>query len=85
LIYRQLEQILSDESPPAKGEEMLAALTAGERAAWAAARQEFFFKGVNRQSLDAIEKAAFVVTLDDFPYEFDEVLALVSKIYWRMA
>lgn len=71
-IEIQLEQILSDESPPAKGEEMLAALTAGERTAWAVARQEFFFKGVNRQSLDAIEKAAFVVTLDDFPYEFDE-------------
>jgi carnitine O-palmitoyltransferase 1 len=58
---------------PAKGEEKLAALTAGERTAWAAARQEFFFRGLNRQSLDAIEKAAFVVALDDFPYEFDEV------------
>jgi carnitine O-palmitoyltransferase 1 len=93
LIYRQLEKILSDESPPAKGEEMLAALTAGERMAWAVARQEFFFKGVNRHSLDAIEKAAFIVALDDFPYEFDEVRAYltyiivrdhmkVSKMYW---
>lgn len=74
---------------------MLAALTAGERTAWAAARQEFFFKGVNRQSLDAIEKAAFVVTLDDFPYEFDEVhthltfvilrdRVRVPNMYWRM-
>lgn len=51
----------------------MAALTAGERTAWAAVRREFFFKGLNRQSLDAIEKAAFVVALDDFPYEFDEV------------
>lgn len=42
---------------------------------WAQTRQEFFFKGVNRQSLDAIEKAAFVVALDDFPYEFDKVCA----------
>lgn len=71
-IEVQLEQILSDESLPAKGEEKLAALTAGERTAWAAARQEFFFRGPNRHSLDAIEKAAFVVALDDFPYEFDE-------------
>ena len=58
-----------------KGEEKLAALTAGERTAWAQARQEFFFRGVNRYSLDAIEKAAFVVALDDFPYEFDKVCA----------
>jgi carnitine O-palmitoyltransferase 1 len=83
LIYRQLEQILSDESPPAKGEEMLAALTAGERVTWALARQEYFFKGVNRHSLDAIEKAAFVVTLDDFPYEFDEVHAYIIYIILR--
>ncbi|KAJ9587392.1 hypothetical protein L9F63_019093, partial [Diploptera punctata] len=71
-IEVQLEQILSNDSAPAKGEEKLAALTAGERSAWAQTRQEFFFKGVNRQSLDAIEKAAFVVALDDFPYEFDK-------------
>ena len=50
-------------------------MTAGERTMWAQTRQEFFFKGVNRQSLDAIEKAAFVVALDDFPYEFDKVCA----------
>ena len=72
---------------------MLAALTAGKRMAWASARQEFFFKGVNRHSLDAIEKAAFIVTLDDFPYDFDEVHVYlnciilrdqmkVSKMYW---
>jgi carnitine O-palmitoyltransferase 1 len=54
---------------------MLAALTAGERMSWAVARHEFFFKGVNRLSLDTIEKAAFIVTLDDFPYEFNEVHA----------
>lgn len=71
-IEVQIKQILEDDSPPAKGEEKLAALTAGERVAWATSRQEFFFKGLNRQSLDAIEKAAFVVALDDVPYEFDE-------------
>ena len=62
---------------------MLAALTAGERMAWAVARQEFFFKGVNRYSLDTIEKAAFVVTLDDFPYEFDEVRTYLTHIIMR--
>jgi len=62
---------------------MLAALTAGERMAWAVARQEFFFKGVNRYSLDAIEKAAFVVALDDFPYDFDEVCTYLTYVILR--
>ncbi|KAL1117008.1 hypothetical protein AAG570_004336 [Ranatra chinensis] len=71
-IEMQMEQILNDTSPPVEGEEKMAALTGGERALWASARLEFFFKGTNRQSLDAIEKAAFVVSLDDEPFEFDE-------------
>nr|CAD7194400.1 unnamed protein product [Timema douglasi] len=71
-IEIQIQQILDDESKSAEGEERLAALTAGERAHWAKTRKEFFFKGINRQSLDLIEKAAFVVALDDVPYEFDE-------------
>lgn len=33
----------------------------------------FFSRGVNKVSLDIIEKAAFVVVLDDIPYEYDEV------------
>lgn len=74
LISRQIEMILNDTTTPAPGEEKLAALTAGERTHWALTRQQFFSKGVNRQSLDAIEKAAFVVALDDVPYEFEKVL-----------
>lgn len=61
------------------GEEKLAALTAGERSHWANVRRIFFNKGVNKISLDTVEKAAFVVALDDFPYEFDQVSLL--KIY----
>ena len=60
-------------SEPLAGEEKLAALTAGYRTHWAETRRKFFSKGVNKQSLDLIEKSAFVVILDDFPYEFDEV------------
>lgn len=71
--YRQIQSILDNKSESLKGEERLAALTAGERTHWANTRQEFFFKGTNRQSLDAIEKAAFTVSLDDHPYEFDQV------------
>ncbi|XP_070518050.1 carnitine O-palmitoyltransferase 1, liver isoform isoform X1 [Cardiocondyla obscurior] len=70
-IEVQIQQILDDNSAPSEGEEKLAALTAGERTAWAQARQDFFSKGVNKASLDIIEKAAFVVALDDVPYEYD--------------
>ncbi|XP_060521132.1 carnitine O-palmitoyltransferase 1, liver isoform isoform X2 [Cylas formicarius] len=70
-IQMQMEQILKDQSEPLTGEEKLAALTAGERTHWANIRKMFFSRGVNKLSLDAIEKAAFVVVLDDVPYEFD--------------
>ena len=68
-----MQAILNDESAPCVGEERLAALTAGERTHWAHVRQEHFFKGVNRQALDAIDKASFVVCLDEVPYEFNKV------------
>ncbi|CAB1312223.1 unnamed protein product [Coregonus sp. 'balchen'] len=51
-------RILDDPSPPSPGEEKLGALTAGDR-------KEYFSSGVNKRSLDCIEKAAFFVTLDD--------------------
>uniref|UniRef100_A0AAZ3REQ0 carnitine O-palmitoyltransferase n=1 Tax=Oncorhynchus tshawytscha TaxID=74940 RepID=A0AAZ3REQ0_ONCTS len=52
-IESQLQRILDDPSPPSPGEEKLGALTAGDSL------------GVNKRSLDCIEKAAFFVTLDD--------------------
>ncbi|XP_036618924.1 carnitine O-palmitoyltransferase 1, liver isoform [Trichosurus vulpecula] len=64
-IEQQIQRILDDPSEPQAGEEKLAALTAGERVPWAKARQTYFSRGKNKQSLDAIEKAAFIVTLDD--------------------
>jgi len=69
---------LDNDSTPSEGEEKLAALTAGERTAWAQARNDFFTKGVNKASLDLIEKAAFVVALDDVPYEYDPVCYLIK-------
>ncbi|GLV42745.1 withered [Carabus blaptoides fortunei] len=71
-IQQQMEMILNDTSAPVPGEEKLAALTAGERTHWANTRMSHFIKGTNRTSLDAVEKAAFVVCLDDIPYEFDK-------------
>ncbi|KAK3098023.1 hypothetical protein FSP39_015419 [Pinctada imbricata] len=70
-IEKMLQQILDDESAPVVGEEHLAALTAGDRVPWAKAREEFFMKGQNKASLQAIEKAAFFLALDDEPQTFD--------------
>ncbi|CAL8260572.1 unnamed protein product [Merluccius merluccius] len=70
-IEQQMERILNDQSEPAPGEEFLAALTAGARTPWANARDTYFSRGKNKQSLDAIEKAAFFVTLDDTQQRFD--------------
>ncbi|XP_066467245.1 carnitine O-palmitoyltransferase 1, liver isoform isoform X2 [Tiliqua scincoides] len=64
-IEQQMQWILDDKSKPQPGEEKLAALTAGDRVPWAKARQTYFARGKNKQSLDAVEKAAFCVTLDD--------------------
>ncbi|XP_023681837.1 carnitine O-palmitoyltransferase 1, liver isoform-like isoform X1 [Paramormyrops kingsleyae] len=64
-IEFQIQKILDDSSPPSTGEDKLGALTAGDRIPWAKARKQFFSSGVNKLSLDCIEKAAFFVTLDD--------------------
>uniref|UniRef100_A0A8C6M9P4 carnitine O-palmitoyltransferase n=1 Tax=Nothobranchius furzeri TaxID=105023 RepID=A0A8C6M9P4_NOTFU len=64
-LEHQIQSILDDPSPPFPGEEKLGALTAGDRCPWAQMRKQFFSSGVNRRSLDAIERAAFFVTLDD--------------------
>ncbi|XP_037392601.1 carnitine O-palmitoyltransferase 1, liver isoform [Pygocentrus nattereri] len=63
-IEYQIQRILDDPSTPAPGEEKLGAFTAGDRLPWAQARKEFFGSGVNKRSLDCIEKAAFFVTLE---------------------
>ena len=58
-------EILSSALKPAPGEEHLAALTAGRRDHWARVRRQYFNAGENKTSLRAIERAAFVVVLDD--------------------
>uniref|UniRef100_A0A1A8ELV2 Carnitine palmitoyltransferase 1A (Liver) n=1 Tax=Nothobranchius korthausae TaxID=1143690 RepID=A0A1A8ELV2_9TELE len=70
-IEQQMERILADKSEPSPGEEKLAALTAGERTPWAKARDAHFSRGKNKLCLDAIEKAAFFVTLDDTEQRYD--------------
>ncbi|KAG1659481.1 Carnitine O-palmitoyltransferase 1, liver isoform [Nymphon striatum] len=67
----QMEKILNDTSEPAPGEKYLGALTAADRTIWANARCTYFRKGLNNFSLQLIEKAAFVLCLDDESYHHD--------------
>ncbi|TMS14766.1 carnitine O-palmitoyltransferase 1, liver isoform [Larimichthys crocea] len=64
-IEYQIQRIMDDPSPPQPGEDKLSALTAGDRIPWAQMRKQYFSSGINKRSLDAIERAAFFVTLDD--------------------
>lgn len=47
------------------GEEELPALTTLGRTEWAEARQMYFQEGVNKTSMDTIEKAAFIMMFED--------------------
>uniref|UniRef100_A0A1B0AHR2 carnitine O-palmitoyltransferase n=1 Tax=Glossina pallidipes TaxID=7398 RepID=A0A1B0AHR2_GLOPL len=67
----QIEEILNSTAMPMPGEKYLAALTAWDRSKWAETRNTYFIRGPNRVSLNTIETAAFVVSLDETPYEFD--------------
>lgn len=66
-----MESILNSTSSPAAGEERLASLTAGDRKNWTNIRETVFSQGVNRASLHTIESAAFVLSMDEEPFEFD--------------
>lgn len=70
-LQYQFEQILQAKATPIHGEEFLASLTAWDRTKWAQAREKYFSRGINKTSLYLIESAAFVVSLDDEPFEFD--------------
>uniref|UniRef100_A0A023GNS8 carnitine O-palmitoyltransferase n=1 Tax=Amblyomma triste TaxID=251400 RepID=A0A023GNS8_AMBTT len=70
-LQRQIQRILDHTGEPLPGEAHLGALTAGERTQWAHLRDAHFHKGLNRISLDTIEKAAFVLVLDEDEYRYD--------------
>ena len=71
-LEQSFEKIVKDETPCLEHEKHLGVLTAADRVTWAKTRRECFSKGVNRQSLDVIERAAFVMVLEDEPFEYDE-------------
>uniref|UniRef100_T1K5L4 Uncharacterized protein n=1 Tax=Tetranychus urticae TaxID=32264 RepID=T1K5L4_TETUR len=76
LLPREIESILdkivADESQALRGEEHLSVVTAVDRVSWSQTRERYFSRGINKTSLDAIEKSAFVLVLDDVDFEFDE-------------
>jgi len=76
VLCRMMQQILDDRtSEPVSGECHLAALTAADRVTWAKARNAYFTHGVNRSSLDAIEK----VSLFSHIYVFSAWMLLVGQ------
>lgn len=71
-LEQSFEKIVKDQAPCLEAEKHLGVLTASDRVTWAKARMEHFSKGLNRSSLDAIERAAFVMVLEDEPLEYDD-------------
>eukprot|EP00051_Salpingoeca_urceolata_P031694 m.12581 g.12581 ORF g.12581 m.12581 type:complete len:802 (+) comp4301_c0_seq1:209-2614(+) len=66
-IEEQLNWIVQDaaEAPESPVEAQLPAMTAASRTEWASFRNEYLSRGINRASLEAVERAAFLVVLDD--------------------
>ncbi|XP_064397263.1 carnitine O-palmitoyltransferase 1, liver isoform-like isoform X2 [Halichondria panicea] len=66
-IQQQYEAVFADagEGSVSWGEEHLAALTAWDRKSWAETRQQYFSSGINKVSMETIDKAAFVMFFDE--------------------
>ncbi|XP_074659710.1 carnitine O-palmitoyltransferase 1, liver isoform-like [Tubulanus polymorphus] len=76
------QSILDNDQPPSPGEELLASLTAGDRDKWAEVREKYFSKGLNKTSLDLIERAATEVVLDDREYEDMDMQGYTAEHSW---
>ncbi|CAI4231368.1 unnamed protein product [Auanema sp. JU1783] len=70
-LQYQFDEIVNHKPDPAEGEDRLAALTAGDRQPWSSTRRAFFRSGINKTSLNDIERAAFVVILDGEEVHYD--------------
>lgn len=70
-LHFQLENIVQRTAVTSQSEKLLASLTAGNRTKWAQTREKYFSSGVNQISLSDIETAAFVLVLDEEPFEYD--------------
>jgi carnitine O-palmitoyltransferase 1 len=70
-IKKQIDEILNAKSDETSCEKFISSLTGLNRSKWAKIRSEHFSTGINKESLDEIENATFVVSLDDEPFIFD--------------
>ncbi|KAM3719925.1 Carnitine O-palmitoyltransferase 1, liver isoform [Dirofilaria immitis] len=70
-LQKGFEAILNEKVNSNAEEKYIAALTAGDRDMWAQARKNYFNSGINQLSLHAIEKAAFVIILDEHEVFYD--------------
>ena len=70
-LQYQFQEILDLKPTASQTEQNLASLTAWNRTKWAEVREKFFSSGINKESLEAIEKAAFVLSLDEEPYIYN--------------
>lgn len=66
-LEHQIEWIMEDAKKhvASEAEASLAALTTLDRVTWAKIRQKHFSHGINRESLNAIERATFFVSMND--------------------
>lgn len=72
-IQYQLEWIVNSKEVASHAETYLASLTAWNRTKWAEVRDEYFSSGINKNSLEAIESAAFMLILNDEPFDLELV------------
>ncbi|VDM08500.1 unnamed protein product [Wuchereria bancrofti] len=70
-LQKGFEAILNEKVNSDVEESYIAALTASDRDVWAQVRRNYFTSGINQLSLHAIEKAAFVVILDEHEVFYD--------------
>lgn len=70
-IKKQIDEILTVKNEKVECEKFIASLTGLNRSKWSKIRSDHFSTGINKESLDIIENAAFVVSLDEEPFIFD--------------
>lgn len=70
-IQTQIEEILTAKNVDLNCVKYISSLTGLNRTKWAQIRKEHFSSGINRESLDLIENAAFIVSLDEESFVYD--------------
>ena len=58
-----MRYIVDNKADVSESESKLASLTAGDRIPWAKARKEYFSRGVNKTSLETIDKVINLISV----------------------